>query len=115
MFRTALGLVSAAVIGLAASQAHADAWFYYGPRAGYSCRHGGVHAELDHRAYHRELEHRAAHRFPMTYGEHEALHDALDHDAYHDAVDHSRWHRYNRYYGGGVYFGGGRSRIIVRW
>ena len=118
MFRTTLGLVSAAVVGLATSQASAgDGWFCYGPSRGYYYRHEGVHQELDHRAYHRELDHSDAHRYPMTWGQHERRHDELNHEAYHDAVDHARWHRSNdyRYYGGGVSIGGGRSRIIIGW
>ena len=121
MFRKTLLAISAAAVGLAATQASADDWW---SRPNYGYRHSQVHDELDHRAFHRELEHRDAHRYPLTWGEHEHLQDVLDHEAYHDALEHRQFHGYNynpyrgstRNYGGnGVFFGNGRTQVFVGW
>lgn len=117
MFRWTIGLMGVVMVGLASTPASAaDDWFYFGRRPSYYYRHERVHDELDHNDFHRELIHRDAHRYPMTWRSHERLHDGLAHDAYHDDVAHSRWHRGNDYgYSRGVYFGGGSTRIHVRW
>ena len=121
MFRKTLLAISAAAVGLVATQASADDWFY---RPNYGYRHAAVHDGLDHRAFHRELEHRDAHSFPMSWREHERLHDVLDHEAYHDGLEHRQFHQYNcspsygsyRYYrGNSVFFGNGRTQVFVGW
>ena len=123
MIRTAVGLMSVAVVSLVASTARADGWgFYYGPSYRYRYGHELYHNDLDYREYQREVDHEIAHQFPMTRGEHNRLHHALDYERAVDAAEHRKMHRINSggcygvgSYGGGVIFGNRRTQFYIGW